>query len=80
MFWTHRQKYDRFVYQVVVPKALAPRDLVQVYEADEKIVLPPWDPLVRHAPWPFSSFASNIKFQGCIGMIFFQDLNSRTGE
>jgi aminopeptidase C len=36
----------RFVYQVVVPKALAPRDLVQVYEAGDMVVLPPWDPLV----------------------------------
>ena len=38
---------DRFVYQVVVPKALAPKDLLQVYEAGYWVVLPPWDPLVR---------------------------------
>ena len=37
----------RYVYQVVVPKALAPKDLVQVYEAGELVVLPPWDPMVR---------------------------------
>ncbi|KAF8971106.1 bleomycin hydrolase [Flammula alnicola] len=36
---------SKFVYQVVVPKALAPRELVQVFEAGEKIVLPPWDPM-----------------------------------
>ena len=38
---------DRFAYQIVVPKALAPRDLVEVYESGEAIVLPPWDPMVR---------------------------------
>jgi Peptidase C1-like family len=36
----------RFVYQVVVPKALAPKDLVKVYESGEMTVLPPWDPMV----------------------------------
>lgn len=36
----------RYVYQVVVPKALAPKDLLKVYESDEKVVLPPWDPMV----------------------------------
>lgn len=34
------------MYQVVVPKALAPKDLLKVYESDEKVVLPPWDPMV----------------------------------
>ena len=38
--------FDEFVYQVVVPKALAPRELVKVYEDGEKVVLPPWDPMV----------------------------------
>jgi len=37
--------FEQFVYQIVVPKALAPRDLVQVYESGEAIVLPPWDPM-----------------------------------
>ncbi|PFH49774.1 hypothetical protein AMATHDRAFT_62530, partial [Amanita thiersii Skay4041] len=37
--------FDEFVYQVVVPKALAPRDLVEVYESGEATVLPPWDPM-----------------------------------
>ncbi|KAF8198074.1 peptidase C1B, bleomycin hydrolase [Pholiota molesta] len=37
--------FDQFVYQVVVPKALAPKELVQVYESGEKVVLPPWDPM-----------------------------------
>jgi bleomycin hydrolase len=37
----------RFVFQVVVPKALAPKDLVKVFEKGEKVVLPPWDPMVR---------------------------------
>jgi hypothetical protein len=39
---------DRFVYQVVVPKALAPRELVKVFDSGEAIVLPPWDPMVMH--------------------------------
>jgi len=37
--------FEQFVYQVVVPKALAPKELVQVFESGEKIVLPPWDPM-----------------------------------
>jgi len=37
--------FDQYVYQVVVPKALAPKELVAVYESDEKVVLPPWDPM-----------------------------------
>lgn len=38
--------FDEFVYQVVVPKKLAPAELVKVYEKGEKVVLPPWDPMV----------------------------------
>lgn len=38
--------FDEFVYQVVVPKSLAPKELVKVFESGEKIVLPPWDPMV----------------------------------
>lgn len=38
--------HDRFVYQVVVPKSFAPKQLVAVYEGDERIVLPAWDPMV----------------------------------
>jgi len=37
--------FDQFVYQVVVPKALAPKDLVAVFESGEKVVLPAWDPM-----------------------------------
>jgi len=37
--------FEEFVYQVVVPKALAPKDLVAIFEGDEKTVLPPWDPM-----------------------------------
>ncbi|KIL65853.1 hypothetical protein M378DRAFT_1032926 [Amanita muscaria Koide BX008] len=37
--------FEQFVYQIVVPKALAPKELVQVLESDEKVVLPPWDPM-----------------------------------
>lgn len=38
--------FDEFVYQIVVPKVLAPKDLVKVYESGEMVVLPPWDPMV----------------------------------
>lgn len=37
--------FEQFVYQVVVPKALAPKDLVKVFEGGEKTVLPAWDPM-----------------------------------
>ncbi|ESK97861.1 bleomycin hydrolase [Moniliophthora roreri MCA 2997] len=37
--------FEEFVYQVVVPKALAPQDLVEVFERGEALVLPPWDPM-----------------------------------
>lgn len=37
--------FDQFVYQVVVPKSLAPKELVQVFEDGHPIVLPPWDPM-----------------------------------
>jgi len=37
--------FDEFVFQVVVPKVLAPPELVKVYESGEKVVLPPWDPM-----------------------------------
>lgn len=37
--------FEEYVFQVVVPKALAPRELIQVYESGDAIVLPPWDPM-----------------------------------
>jgi len=37
--------FEEYVFQVVVPKSLAPKELVQVYESGEIIVLPPWDPM-----------------------------------
>ncbi|KAI5823859.1 peptidase C1B, bleomycin hydrolase [Schizophyllum commune Tattone D] len=37
--------FEQYVYQIVVPKALAPRDLVAVFEGKEKTVFPPWDPM-----------------------------------
>ena len=49
--------FDEFVYQVVVPKALAPRELVQVFESGEKIVLPPWDPMVSFVALCSPSYA-----------------------
>ena len=38
--------FSRFTYQVVVPKALAPKDLIKVFESKEAVVLPLWDPMV----------------------------------
>ena len=38
--------FEQFVYQVVIPKALAPKELVKVFEGSERIVLPAWDPMV----------------------------------
>ena len=38
--------FEEYVYQIVVPKALAPRDLVAIFEGKEKTVFPPWDPMV----------------------------------
>jgi len=37
--------FNEFVYQVVVPKSLAPKDLVAVYEGGNAKILPPWDPM-----------------------------------
>ncbi|KAI0063637.1 peptidase C1B bleomycin hydrolase [Artomyces pyxidatus] len=37
--------FEEFVYQVVVSKALAPKELVKVFEGSEKVVLAPWDPM-----------------------------------
>lgn len=39
-------RVSRFVYQVVVPKSLAPKELVKVFEGSDREVLPPWDPMV----------------------------------
>jgi bleomycin hydrolase len=36
----------RFTYQIVVPKALAPSKLVDVFEGGGATVFPPWDPMV----------------------------------
>lgn len=38
--------FEQFVYQVVIPKALAPKELVKVFEGSERVVLPAWDPMV----------------------------------
>jgi bleomycin hydrolase len=37
--------FEQYVYQVVIPRALAPKDLLQVYDAGQMVVLPPWDPM-----------------------------------
>ena len=57
---------------MVIPKALAPKELVKVFESRERIVLPPWDPMVgflwvtllfnhvRHAHLSFVGFSCMI--------------------
>ncbi|KAI6000615.1 peptidase C1B bleomycin hydrolase [Pisolithus albus] len=37
--------FDEFVYQVVVHKSLASKELVRVFESGEPTVLPAWDPM-----------------------------------
>ncbi|KZO98930.1 peptidase C1B, bleomycin hydrolase [Calocera viscosa TUFC12733] len=37
--------FDEYVYQVVVPKALADADLVTIFEKGEKNIYPAWDPM-----------------------------------
>lgn len=37
---------NRFVFQIVVHKSLAPKELVKVFEGDKRAVLPAWDPMV----------------------------------
>lgn len=37
--------FSEYVFQIVVPKAFAPRDLVKVYETGHPYVLPAWDPM-----------------------------------
>ncbi|KAJ7346506.1 peptidase C1B, bleomycin hydrolase [Mycena albidolilacea] len=37
--------FDEFVYQIVVPRALAPKDLIKVYDGGNAIVLPCYDPI-----------------------------------
>ncbi|KAJ7703304.1 bleomycin hydrolase [Mycena rosella] len=37
--------FDEFVYQVVVPRALAPKDLVKVFDSGDAVTLPVYDPM-----------------------------------
>ncbi|KAF7301207.1 Cysteine proteinase 1, mitochondrial [Mycena indigotica] len=37
--------FDEFVYQVVVPRGYAPKDLLRVYDNGNPVVLPPYDPM-----------------------------------
>lgn len=37
--------FDEFVYQVVVHRSFATKELVKVFESGEKTVLPAWDPM-----------------------------------
>lgn len=57
----------RFVYQVVIPKALAPKELVKVYESDERVVLPAWDPMVSPIPTLNFNFLFDVILTGLSG-------------
>ncbi|KAG5643601.1 hypothetical protein DXG03_000609 [Asterophora parasitica] len=65
--------FEQFVYQIVVPKALAPKDLVQVFESGEKVVLPPWDPMntLRHffSHTPFSPRTPTMSKRSGLGFL-----------
>ncbi|KAF8515690.1 peptidase C1B bleomycin hydrolase [Hysterangium stoloniferum] len=37
--------FDEYVYQVVVPKQLADKDLLKIAEGSDVVVLPAWDPM-----------------------------------
>ena len=37
----------RYVFQVVIPRQLAAKDLVKVLDGGKPTVLPAWDPMVR---------------------------------
>jgi bleomycin hydrolase len=38
--------FDQFVFQVVVHKSLATKEHVKIFESEERVVLPAWDPMV----------------------------------
>jgi Aminopeptidase C len=58
--------FEEFVYQVVVPKVLAPKDLVKVFESGEKTVYPPCDPMVCHFLLLSLEVNSSIVYQGAL--------------
>jgi len=37
--------FDEYVYQVVTPRELAPKDLLDVFDNGDASVLPAWDPM-----------------------------------
>ena len=37
--------FSEYVFQIVVPKAFAPKELVKVFEDGNPHVLPAWDPM-----------------------------------
>lgn len=69
--------FEQFVYQVVVPKSLAPKELVGVYEGDERVVLPLWDPMVRNLVRLHAWFGvDDLDAAGCVGVTS----NTRSGH
>jgi len=37
--------FEEYVYQVVIPNRLAPKDLLDIFEKGKPVVLPAWDPM-----------------------------------
>lgn len=56
---------SRFVYQIVVPRQLAPKDLVEIFDSGSPIVLPPWDPMASALIAVYYVTSSMISFSGC---------------
>lgn len=37
--------FEEYVFEVAVGKEFVPPEIVKIYENDEAIILPPWDPM-----------------------------------
>ncbi len=61
--------FEQFVYQVVIPKALAPKELAKVFEGREWTVLPPWDPMVSRWFFCWNVGWRLMRDAGLIGII-----------
>ena len=46
--------FDEFVYQVVVPRNIAPKNLVSILDKGDAKVLPAWDPMVSLSSFDYS--------------------------
>ena len=52
--------FDEFVYQVVVPRSIAPKNLVSIFDKGDAKVLPAWDPMVSRS-FLDSSFTKSLQ-------------------